>query len=937
MKSLCRSVYLDLPGYFSAFRVRCDGVAGSNQYLRFALGLMCALATGPAALAQVPEAVTPVTADTTVQQLQTLTGRPTGSADRPRERQPVTFAASDSLRIILAADSAEVAAGDPATRDVATLYGSATVSYDETTLTAGRIDLYLSENILRGRSRVGLAGDGERPAFTSGGESFTARELMFNLETERGRIVEARTAVDDGFLSGAIVKQASPRITFAQYAEYTTCDNPTHAHYYLRSDRMKVVDGKWVYSGPVQLHILGIPTPLWLPFGFFPAAEGRRSGPLPPTYANNVQLGFGLRNLGYYWAVNDFMDAQARFGVYTTGSYEGSGLYRYVRRYGFSGELGLDFARSRIGERTDRDFRVQQDVRLRWQHRQTIGTTASLSGNVNLVSAGALRNVSDSFDDRVAQTTTSAVTFQQRWAGGQRTLSANLSANQQLTTGAASLTLPNVSFSQQRIYPFRGSIVRPQRPWYEEINLSYSGSLRNQYQYRPLPDTVRAQRGAQDVSWLGALFSGDRFTAATGEDQRFNVNATHQVPIAATFTFNRFLGSAMRLNVTPNARYTEDWYSRSQRRELNPETGAVITRQEDGFVSIRRVALQGTANTEFYGTFPLRVGSFEGLRHSVRPSLSFAYEPSYSGGLFNYFRTVTDTSGNVIEYPIISGISPGGQQTLNLSINNVLQTRRVQTLEDGTEVRNPLQLLTFNVASAYNFAADSLNLSPFNFNARSQFGELGFNMNAQFSPYALGPFGQPIRELHVTQGTFPLRLTGFNFSAQTTFRSRQLTTGDRRSGGPPIATPGRAPMDLGLENPFAPVFFDNQFGYVDFDIPWSLSLDFNLGVSTGLLTSRTATLSVSNLDVSLTPNWKVIGRTGYDFASGDLTSTQIAVRRDLHCWEMQFNWIPFGFGRSFSFSIYVKSGRLSDILRLDFPQTDFRSPFGSGAFNPVTL
>ncbi len=919
----------------------------------FAAGLLLAALCGAApAAAQVadtvavpdeapPDTVAAVPIDTVATVgFPTAAPRPARRGDGEGLEQPITFAARDSLVIVFAAD------GDSAATDgdVGTLFGAANVDYDDATLTAAEIDLLFGREEMRARGLPSDSGLVGLPAFARGGEAFSGLEVAYNLAAGRGRVVGARTEIEDGYLLGGVVKQASERVVYAEDATYTTCSNPLHPHYGLRAGRMKIVDGEWVYTGPARLYILGIPTPLWLPFGFFPAAEGRRSGPLPPTYGEDPQLGFYLRDLGWYWAISDYMDLQLRGSVWTRGSYEVRPLYRYAKRYAFFGSLDLAYAQLRRGEPQDPGAGVQQNVRVGWTHQQQFGPTASLNGNVNLASTGYLRAVSDDFDDRVTQTTQSSIRFQKNWRRAGRSLSADARQSQNLTTGRADLTLPNLSFRQSERFPLRraGSSAVTQR-WYERVSYSYSGTLQNTYSF--VPDTALA--GSDGVSWLDGILSYDDYVAATGNRERFDLNASHSIPLRATFALTRFpfTGAPFRLNLTPNVQYEEDWVTRTERVRTDDDGVAVLDSlgriqrfNEDGFAAIRQVSAGLSASSEFYGTFPLRVGPLDGFRHVVRPSLGFQYRPDYSEGLFDYFESYVDPeTGEEVEYPIVSGVSARETRSLSFRVSNVFQTRIARTDSTGEVQRRALQLLTLDVASNYDLAADSLRLAPFTVNARTRVANLlNLNLSARYSPYSVSEGGGLIDRLYYEETGKPLRFLSMNLSASTSLRGG---TGGR---GPTVSAertlPRRLPVpvypDLLAEDDRAdglrPYDYRRRdLAYVDFAIPWSLSLDFSYALRRSFDQSieRTATLG-TQFDLSLTDNWKIAGRSGYDFEEKEITTTSLSILRDLHCWEMSFNWIPFGTYKSFGFSIYVKSGQLSDLLRLDVPKQDVNNRLG---------
>lgn len=839
--------------------------------------------------------------------------------------KPITYTARDSLRIVFADPDSTTRGNEPDSlarteEDRAFLYGNVTARYGEATLSAGVIELRFSSQELRATPVESDSGQTEIPRFSEGNESFTGREVVYNMRSQRGRVVGARTQVQDGFLLGGIIKQYDAHIIYAQDAAYTTCELD-HPHYSLQARRMKIVDGEWVYTGPVRLSVLGIPMPLWLPFGFFPAAEGRRSGPLPISYGEDRSaFGFYLENVGWYWAVSDHFDALVRGKLGTLGSYQVDTRFNYARRYGFNGSLDLSYARLRRGESQDPDFALSQNVRIRWNHAQTFTPNTTLNASVDLTS-NSQRFISDQFDDRVTQTSTSSIAFRRNWPRGGRSLSIDTRATQQLSTGGASLTLPSLSFGQQRRFPLRRRRLAGRgEAWYEKIGISYTGSLTNTFDFTPLADSVLAGTGFEDVSWVDALFSQSDYEGGTGRStSRFAPQVAHSVPINASFSIQ----TPFRLNWSPSIRYTENWYTRSDLRSLD-STGTIVATQENGFTAIRRVNLGLSTNTEFYGIFPVRIGPFDGLRHTVQPQVSFSYEPDYSAAPFNYFRTVTDTLGQDTEYPLIGGIPNRRTQRLGFSLRNVFQTRIVKTDSTGVESRNTIQLFTLGARSAYDFAAEQRPLSDLTLDLTSQHNRYRMRADATFSPYAVDSLGLVTDETHFSETGSLLRLTRFNLSAGASFRSS--SAGGRPSALPPGYTP---PFGYDPSLPGAAV---TQNGVVDFAIPWSFSLDFTYGFTPGFgarESVRSAILSVSSFDFSLTPRWKIAGRTGYDFEREELSTTSLSIVRDLHCWEMRFNWIPFGVYTSFNFSIYVKSGHLRDLLRLDVPRSDVQNRFSN--------
>lgn len=855
--------------------------------------------------------------------------------------QPVTFSAADSLVIVF----------NDSTGDVGSLFGQAAVKYGEADLQAHRIDILFDIDELRAtgiESDTGLVG---RPQFAQGQEAFAGNQLAFNLRTERGRVVGARTNIQEGFIQAGVVKLSRDSTIYVAEGAYTTCECEEDPSYTLRSDKMKIVDQEWIYTGPIQLYLFNIPTPLWLPFGFLPAREGRRSGPLPPRYGED-ERGFYLRGWGWYQAISDYMDLQVEFGLWTLGSWQVAPLYRYAKRYDYRGQLGIDYGRSRSGEKGDPDFQKYSTTSIRWNHSQEIDPTSSFNANVNLSSQNYLRAVSEQYDDRVRQTVQSSVRYSKTWRESGRNLGINLNHRQLLSTGSVTATLPSLSFSQSARKPLdlestSGNAER----WYEKITYSYNSSLDNRYAFDPLspanltgrPDSAEVA----DISWLDAMFSPSRYRQATDNDAPFEFKASHRISSSANFTVNRIpiIDKVFRLYLAPNLNYSEDWFLRTERRRLDEETQRVERRNVSDWLALRQFSAGVSSNTTFYGTFPMRLGPFQGLRHTVRPSLSFSYQPDFYDPYWGYTDTYVNQNGVEERYAIVSGVQRGTQQSVSFSVNNVFETKRVRpdTTDQQNQRTETFQFLNLDVNSAYNIAADSFKLAPLRLSARTKLlDQVDLRLSSTFSPYALSDARTHELDRFLFQETrFALaRLTQLNVSLNTSFQSSQSGPGRPRTGQ--RAGQSALPMDYAgdpafeVGDPFQSPYYNTPVGYADFAIPWSLSVSMTynyfrnfkgFGDQRRLEDDFNAIVN-TNFDFNLTPNWKIQGRSGYDFKQQELVYTSLSILRDFECWEMAINWVPFGPYQSYSFDLHVKSGHLRDILRLRQPRADVQGRFG---------
>jgi len=869
----------------------------------------------------------------------------------------VYFSAQDSLVVTFDGEGG----------DIGRLKGEANVRYNASEMDAHEIDLLFAKDEMQARADASGPRLRGIPTFQEEGrdDTFQGRELAYNFRTERGRVVRGLSQIEDGFVRAEVTRVEDERTIFIKDGAYTTADVPIDEtpSYSLRASRMKIVDNEWIYTGPIQLYIFNIPTPLWLPFGFLPASDARRSGPLPPDYGEDDR-GFFLRNWGWYWAMNELMDFQVRGGIWTSGSWRLNPRFRYNRRDRYRGDLNLEIERSRRGERQDPNFAQNNRLRLRWSHSQDINPTSSFNANVDLTTAGFLQQSTQDFQDRVRQTASSSIRYQKNWRSVGRSITLSANQRQTFNTGAASIQLPQIDFRQSSLRPFQRSERLPgvSEAWYERLQVRYTGSLTNRYEFNPISDNELIARGdttaagdpiQPDVAWFDGLFSPSAFREGTGEDVPFDLRATHRVPVSASFSVNRLpLIGPINLNFTPNLNYEENWFISTERRRFNEETGRVEQEDIPGFFSLREFNTGLSMNTSFFGTFPVRVGRFDGVRHTARPSIGFNYRPDYFAEGWGYTRTFERPVGDEgeveeVRYPIVRGISRGEQRSLNVSLNNTFETRRISVVDTTGERRSDtVQFLTLNASTGYNFAADEFKLSDISLRGRIPITRrVSINTSASLSPYKLNEdeTGR-IDELIFD----PLRLRFARLtriSANTSFRvsggggSGQSARPGSRGGNPRSRGRQQAPPQATRRGPSSagpapdPAFEATVDGTPDeFKIPWSANfrVSYSLRRTTPQRVSRTATVNTS-FQMGLTPQWRVSGDTGYDFVNWELSQTQVRFFRDLGAWQLSFNWIPFGRFQSYGFTLQVRSGRLRDLLRLQEPSRD-----AGGRFDGLT-
>lgn len=912
--------------------------------------------------------------------------RASGATSSDQNPNAVSFSAQDSL----------VVRTDSAGNDNSTLYGESEMSYQETSLKARIITLNFQTGTLQAEGSPSDTAEGGRPIFEqgSGGEgsrsqsgggfgggnqSFTGKALSYNLNTKRGRVVTARTQQRDALIQGGAVKMYEDSTLFVQEGSYTTCNCPPGVtpSYSLRSDEMKVQD-EWVYTKSIRLFLFNVPTPLWLPFGVLPNSSGRRSGPLAPEYGED-RRGFFLKDMGWYFALNSFTDLTIRGTLWSKGSYEIRPRFRYRKRNAYNGDLRLTYRRVRIGEEEDPNPTRRHEGEIQWTHSQDLSPTARISGDVNLTTSGdfSQRN-SDNFEDAVQQDISSSVNYRKTWAGGARQINLNVRQNQQFQSGDVSLTLPNLGFSQNTFKPFKQQQRVGEERWYEKLQTSYELDVNNTYDFRPRdPDRLR-QRGdttlansieQADIDWFEALVNRDKFELATGDDQIYDFEATHRVPLNMNFRLDRY-----NLTITPSFDYTSDWLISTKRlvaqRDSTGGVGEIVEQTQPDFFARQEFNTSLSASSEIFGTFPVALGSFRGLRHRMSPSLSGNFRPNFNAPFWGETRRIRFADGTPVpkdaldqtsRFSIVDGSrvrNSTEQRSVNFSLRNVFETKRVRVDSTGEEQTEKITLLNLDLRGlSYNFAADSFQVGRnIRLNARTRFNTFNISAQSTFSPYALErrQVGEDrfefraVDQLMITESPLtPARLTRFRLNVSADFssddrggarsdsrrhrgRSRRPSRSSRiQSGQRSTQNASRGHSSQGPSRPSS---------LTELDIPWSLSFDFNYSFRKPQkeVTNRDATIG-ADFSFSVTPRWSVQGNTGYDIIDKEVSTTRLSINRSLGCgcWDMSFSWVPFGRFQQFGFNLQVSSGRLSQLLQLQVPNEGGEGRFGGVGDNLI--
>lgn len=774
----------------------------------------------------------------------------------------VTYAGADSIVYSLS------------TRTM-TLYRRGEIRFRLMQLTSERIEINWDTSVMNafgipdstdstGAKMVGT------PVMKDGGEEYHGRTLSYNFKSKKGKIDVTDTKIDDGFYHGEEIKKVAPEVLFIEGGRYTTCDAP-EPHYYFASPKMKVMLQDKIVAEPVYLYIADVPL-FALPFGVFPSHGGRTSGIIAPAIVENGTHGRLLHHLGYYWAMNDYMDMNVKSDLYTKGSWSLSSDYRYSLRYLFSGGISGQFRKILVGEPTDPGRSVEESYQLNLSHHQEIDPTAQFNVNFTLASNNSFRNTI-SLEQALKQTIYSRATLSKSWEGTPNSVSLNVSRNQSLTNGDITETLPSLSFSHSQSYPLRfgSSSVddETERPWYEMIGFGYGANVsNNRAKVTRKVDGIKRTVDGRDTLVVGEEYQRDRSQSISQD---------------ASLSIAPKLGY---ISITPRLSYSDQrTFSSNDVPTRNPLDSTLVLTNVQDIQRIGTLSTGFTLGTKLYGIFSPGILGIEGFRHTFTPNLSFTYNKQIIGTSF----------------------APK-QMLLGFSVGNIFEMKTSPS-DEGIE-GSKIQLLNAGVGISYNFSADSLNFSGINLNYRTGIGgTFDISGDANFDLYKLVEWApqqyRRVNKFLLQEEGRLARLTSFSINLGTSFSAEKSTS----------ASTGRPSKkdSLTQQTPASNYYGLYREEDPDFSIPWQLSLRFNYSENKLPPDPSRAASVQGSLDFNLTDAWKFSTSGGYDLLNKEVTIPQVSISRDLHCWIMNFYWIPIGPSQQYRFEIRVKAPQLQDI------------------------
>jgi len=835
----------------------------------------------------------------------------TDSIKAPKKKASITsevkYSAKDS--IIFSLDGEKVY-----------LYQDAVVKYEDIELTAWFIELDLKRNEAYAcgtkdslNKEIGL------PVYKDKKGEYTMRTMKYNFETKKAIIEHVVTEQGEGFIVSDIAKKSAKNEFCLKGGMYTTCDNHDHPHFGLQMTKAKVIPGKKIVTGPAYLIFEDVPFYfIGLPFAFVPSTSKYSSGFLMPSYGEESERGFFLKNGGYYFAINDYFDFQVTGDIYTNGSWGLHSGSTYRNKYKFGGNFKLDYITNVTSEKDLPDYAQSRDFSIMWSHRQDTKANpySTFSASVNYSSSAYdRRNVNSVIDPQTLATSTksSSITFSKKWPSSPFNFSANLNGSQNTRDTTVTFNIPELTFTMSRLYPFKSkNKVGSDETWYEKISLSYTGNLKNSIQ------------NYKEYNLSKANFSTD-----------WQNGIKHTIPISMNLKFLKYFTSS------PTFNYTERWYFKAIYKTYDKHKKAVVNADTTtGFYRVFDYNYSIGTQTKLYTFFEPNSKVFgdkiKTIRHVMTPSVSMGFTPDFSQSKYGYYENLEYYDYNTEEKvktkysKYATGIygSPGSSKSGSMSfqLGNMLDMK-VKSLEDSTGFKKVTILESLSMSSSYNFLADSMNWSNVSMTGRTKVFKTDLSFGATFDPYgmALNASNTPVRvneyNFHLTSANlgFGFQLNNDSFKKKDDKdKSEQSDNQEDESQEMSDETEPERKNQSGSSNENLEMGDD---GYAKFKIPWSFNIDLNSYVVQGsnFNTSKnlynkkvTATVNFSG-SLSPTPKWSISFSSGFDLQEGGLTHTNFNIRRNLHCWSMSMNLVPIGPYKSYYFVISANSSMLKDL------------------------
>lgn len=839
---------------------------------------------------------------------------------------PVTYSANDSLVY------------DAMTKD-AKLYGNSEVKYENMDLKSDKIRMNLDSSLVHATGspdsteKSGIKG---RPVFVMGADNYDTDTIAFNFKTKKGLVQNALTKQEDGFLRSKLSKRTATGDVYLAHGRYTTCDKE-HPDFYISLSRAKVRPGKDVVFGPAYIVVADVPLPFAIPYGFFPFTKSYSSGFIMPSYGDEQNRGFYLRDGGYYFAISDKMDLKLIGEIYTKGSWGLTATSNYRKRYKYNGSFLFSYQDTRTGDKGMPDYAKQTSFKLQWSHRQDAKANPfmSLSASVNFATSSYERNNLTSMynpQSLTQSTRTSSVNWSTTFSSIGMTLSSTANLSQNMRDSTISMTLPDLNISISRFYPFRRKHAAGDERWYEKIAMSYTGQFSNSINTKE----NKLIHSSLIKDWRNGF--------------------QHNIPISANFTLFKYI------NLNPSFNFTDRMYTNKVTKSWNQRTQTEVADTTYGFHNVYNWNLSLSASTKIYGFWKPNRKLFgdkvQAIRHVITPTVSFSYAPDFSASRYGYYQTYqkTDADGNVslVQYSpyqneLYSVPGRGRTGSISWSFDNNIEMK-VKSDKDSTGFKKISLIDQLGWSMSYNMAAKEKPLSDLTVNLRLKWWKnYTFNMTGVFASYAyeLDDQGKPYvgNRTYWGMGKWG-RFQGMSQNISYTLtpeKIKKLFGGAKDDDTKKNKKSDDDEIDTDIESNVDDTMIDAQHGaskddkggkadtdgdgYMRFSMPWSLTFGYGITMSENTDINKfnyktmrypykfTQTLNVSG-NLRISDGWNISFSSGYDFDNHKVSMTTASLQRDLHCFNMSCSIVLAPYA-SYNFTFRCNASTLTDALKYD--------------------
>lgn len=798
------------------------------------------------------------------------------------------------------------------------LYNKAEIYYQDVELKSGSIVMdYVKNEVYAGRLKDSTGTYTQLPFFKQGSHEVRPDSIRFNFDTQKALIWNSRTEqqVDGGKLGSdamkvyaRLTKKENDSVYFLKEAKLTTAKDTVNPDYYIRVRKAKFVPKKKVIAGFSNMYIVDVPTPVALPFAYFPLTTGRAAGLIFPTFGNDPQRGYFIQNGGYYLPISDYVDLYATGDFYTNGSYGFRAESIYTKRYKFKGNINFSYENLIQSQKGFDDFSRTSNYNIQIRHTQDAKADpySRFSASVNLGSSQFFANSLNQVNRSNAQINTfaSSISYSKTFLTDPSVnASLTLTHNQNSRTQIVTMSLPTFQANTERIFPF-AKADGTKKGVIQNINLQYDVNAQNSI-------TTEEEN----------FFKSEMFNDA-------RIGARHRIPVSTNFKIAKYLSTTL------SGTYQDIWTLETINKRFDTGAGEVVTDTIAGFDRFGQYNLSASLGTTLYGTFTFgEEKKIQAIRHVIRPSLSYAFTPSFE----QYYNTFVNGDGNEVQFTrfetsLFGSPSLNKSSAVNFSLQNTLEAKVKNRDSTATEPKKISILSNLTLSTSYNFEADSLNLSPVNLSGGTEIiKNVPINFSATLDPYAINANGTRINTFNINNGGGLVRLTSASVNTVFSLNSTMFTKGGKKERATPgVEEPqyGENPFNLGGtqdgQSFFAPENPDNEEedrSFYNYKLPWDVRFTYvaTYNNSTGQREITNHSLMFSG-NIQPSPNWKVGFTSGYDFKDQGFTDTRLAFKRDLGSFNLSFDWTPFGRFERWYFFIGIKSSILSDLKWQDRSQ-----------------